>query len=355
MGQSDAAFGLAGAWEIFNALGKNGPTAAPIPPRSGAAASESWREEAVAPVSGGGSGSMSGPGQELSGSAASAGAGRSRAASVFGRRKGDHPLPATGHLVEDDLSRLALLRVRHDPERVWTDLAPLTLDPGVARAHHLLVSHQEDPVGLLYDHLRTRLLQALSARDWHRVAITAPTRGCGASLLAANLALSLARRPSGRSVLMDMDFRKPALADLFGIAAEAPGGSAPLRDLLTEQQPMEAVLRRFGRTLALGLNGRAEGDAAELLQEPSTQAVLRQMIEDLSPDVVLYDLPPLLESDDVLAFLPQVDGVLLVVDGTRNTAAQVRECERLLKAQTEFLGVVMNRAEDSPAVRRKRR
>jgi Mrp family chromosome partitioning ATPase len=266
----------------------------------------------------------------------------SRAISVFGarRRTPGHGLP----VLPDPELRAALLPLRHDPERLWADLSAMTLSPGAIDAGHLIVTHREDPVGLLYDHLRTRLLQALQERGWTRVAVTAPTRGCGSTLVAANLALALARRPSGRTVLIDMDLRAPSLAALFGLAD--PGR---LRDVLTGAQPMESHFRRLGQTLALGLNGQAEPDAAELLQEPGTAASLEAVLEDLSPDVAIYDLPPVLQADDVLAFLPEVDGVLLVADGTRTTAAQLRECERLLKDRTQLLGVVLNRAEDSPA------
>lgn len=275
-------------------------------------------------------------------------AGSARAVSVFGH--GRLPKAPGVPSVPDPVLRSALLPVRHDPDRLWANLPAIRLDAAVAEAGHLIISHREDPVGLLYDHLRTRLVQALQERGWTRVAVTAPTRGCGASLVAANLALSLARRPSGRTVLIDMDLRQPSLAALFGV--ETPGN---LRDVLTGAQPMESHFLRFGRTLALGLNGRAEADSAELLQEPATAAAMEALLEDLSPDVALHDMPPVLESDDVLAFLPEVDGVLLVADGTRTTAAQMRECERLLKDHTQVLGVVLNRAEDSPAAVRKPR
>jgi Mrp family chromosome partitioning ATPase len=151
-------------------------------------------------------------------------------------------------------------------------------------------------------------------------------------------------------VLIDMNLRAPGLAPLFGVTN--PGR---LRDVLTGAQPMESHFLRLGRTLALGLNGQAEPDSAELLQEPATAAALEAMLEDLSPDVAIHDLPAMLECDDALAFLPEVDGLLLVADGTRTTAAQVRECELLLKGRTELLGVVLNRAEDSPAARAKGR
>lgn len=265
-----------------------------------------------------------------------------RGVSLFGQ----HPVPARLAATPplDQGLRAALVPARHSPGQLWAGLPGVTLDAAHLAGHHLIARHDEDPVGLLYDHLRTRLVQAMQEKGWLRVAIAAPTRGCGASTVAANLALALARRPSGRTILIDLDLRRPAQAGLFGIAD--PGR---LRDVLAGTQPVEGHFIRIGQTLALGLNDHAEADAAELLQEPATADMLEVVAEDLAPDIMLFDLPPMLESDDVLAFLPEVDGLLLVVDGTRNTVAEVRECERLLAGQAPLIGVVMNRAEDSPA------
>ena len=55
-------------------------------------------------------------------------------------------------------------------------------------------------------------------------------------------------------------------------------------------------------------------------------------------------MPPVLESDDLSAFLPQVDGVLLVADGTRTLPQHIAECERRLEGQARILGVILNRA-----------
>jgi len=75
------------------------------------------------------------------------------------------------------------------------------------------------------------------------------------------------------------------------------------------------------------------------------------MTESLQPDVVLYDLPPVLAYDDLAAFLPQVDGVLLVADGTQTTASQIVACEKILNGQTRLLGVILNRASRAGATR----
>ena len=190
------------------------------------------------------------------------------------------------------------------------------------------------------DVLRTRLLQALADNAWTRVAVTAPRRGCGTTFVAINLALSVARVRSVRAVLVDLDLRKPDMAARFGVS-----DAGSLAAFLAADQPVEAHLRRHGRNLALGLNSEPVMASAEILQQPETAETLEDMIDSLLPDIVLYDLPPVLEGDDLLAFLPQVDGVLLVADGTRTVGKDLAECERLLEGRAPLIGVVLNRGE----------
>ena len=203
---------------------------------------------------------------------------------------------------------------------------------------------RRDPANASFDLLRTRLLQALKARGWSQVAITSPTKGCGKTFVAANLALSLSRRASCRTVLMDLDLRMPSLATVLGV--RQPGR---IFDFLTGARPIEAHLRRVAPNLAVALNATPVFDSAELIQEPPMARTLAAMRATLRPDVVLYDLPPALACDDVIAFLPQVDGVLLVAGGGITSAEQVRECERLFADHAPLLGVILNKSED-PAI-----
>ena len=68
------------------------------------------------------------------------------------------------------------------------------------------------------------------------------------------------------------------------------------------------------------------------------------MCDDMNPDQVLFDLPPVLGYDDFSAFLPRVDAVLLVADATRTTAAHIAACEDVINGHSQLLGVVLNRA-----------
>jgi len=227
------------------------------------------------------------------------------------------------------------------PARVWDSLGPVQLSLDHLAGNGLFPVTSDDPAVAAFDQLRSHLLHGLGQKGWHRVAVTSPTHGCGKSFVATNLALSLARRPASRNVLIDLDLRRPRLADLLGIA-----DAAPLEEFLTGEQPLEGVFRRFGRTLALGLNGRPVEMASELLHSHETAEALAALQEQLDPEVILCDLPPALGTDDVLALTASLDAVLLVTDGTRTTPDEIRACERQFDGRLPLLGVVLNRAQD---------
>lgn len=224
----------------------------------------------------------------------------------------------------------------------WDRFQSVSLDPAHLARNRLISAGQEDPAYVAFDVLRTRLLQALKERGWTRVAITSPTKGCGKSFVAANLAFSLARRPSCRVVLMDMDLRIPSQATIFGI--RKPGS---MSEFLSGGRPADRHLLQVAPNLVVGFNDAPVVNASELLQEPRTADALNAIQDMLQPDVVLYDLPPALVCDDLIAFLPQVDAVLLVVGGGITKANDVKKCERLLSGQAPLLGVVFNKAEDA--------
>lgn len=226
-------------------------------------------------------------------------------------------------------------------DAAWERLDWYRLDPQKLIARRVITATRSDPAHVAFDLLRTRLMQALKARGWRHVAITSPTKGCGKTFVTANLALSLSRRSSCRTVVMDLDLRLPNLSTVLGI--ERPGA---MQSYLTGERPLEKHLHRLAPNLAVGLNSASVFDSAELLQEPATGRVLNTLQDTLKPDVMLYDLPPTLACDDVLAFLPRVDGVLLVAGGGITSAEDVRRCERLFEGQAPLLGVILNKTED---------
>ncbi len=240
---------------------------------------------------------------------------------------------------------LAPLRV--NPAKVWESLSAVQLSVEKLQGNNLFPLPSNQPAALAVDQLRSKILHGLATKGWKRIAVTSPTHGCGKSFVATNLALSLARRPASRTALIDLDLRRPQLAGLLGLT-DLP----EFADFLTGDQPLESVFRRFGRTLALGLNGAPVEMAAEMPHSPETAVALSALVDQLDPEVVIYDMPPALGTDDVLAMAPSLDAVLLVADGTKTTAEDLRACERLFEGRLPLMGVVLNRAQDRAAQRR---
>ena len=234
-----------------------------------------------------------------------------------------------------------------DREAAWNAIDRFPLDPQRLADRNVITALRQDPSHTRFDILRTRMLQALSENGWTRVAITSPTKDCGKTFTAANLAISLSRQENCRTVLLDLDMRSPSLHKIFGVTDTGAVG-----DMLRGQIAPEVHLQGFapntisaGSHVAIGFNGIVEPYAAELLQDPKTQAVLDDIEAKFQPSVMLFDLPPALLNDDVIAMLPHIDALLIVAAGGMTRAKEIKETERRLGDKVPLLGVVLNKAE----------
>ena len=205
-------------------------------------------------------------------------------------------------------------------------------------ARNLIVTREAGDAAMPFDILRTRMLKEMRSHGWRRVAITSPDAGCGKSTLAANLALSFARQSELRSLLLEVDLRRPSLAQLLGLTDPPPFARA----LAGEIAP-EAALTRIGSNLAVGAGTAPVRGATEMLQHQCVGEVLERIEQRLAPAVMLFDLPPLMRSDDAIAFLDKVDCALLVVEAEVTPLQDIDLSEQELARNTAVLGVVINK------------
>lgn len=222
-------------------------------------------------------------------------------------------------------------------DAAWAMLPHVRVDPGHLEANRIVTAGGADPACSAFDMMRTRVLHHMRQNGWTSVAITSPTAGGGKSVVALNLAFSLANREDCRAALLDLDLRRPRIADLLGITAP------PLETCLRGQSGPERAFVRLRPNLAVACNSRPVRLAAELLQGPEAAKAFGEMKQRLMPDLVVCDLPPMLASDDMVAFLPNVDCVILVAEAEVNTPAEVDACEHELSSQANVLGVVLNK------------
>lgn len=237
-------------------------------------------------------------------------------------------------------------------EDLWARIpvAELTLSQ-LAGGEGIPAIDRASVTGAAMDRLRTQVSRVLAEKGWRRIGITSPQRRAGRSFVAAALAASLARLESLRVLLIDADLESPGLAELLGIDA-----TGSFDDILVGAASPEAALLRVGTTLALALNAEPVNEATERMLSPDSILAFRAMVDCVAPDVVIHDLPPLINDTLTQALLSQLDAVLLVADGTRTTAADILACERMLDGQVPLLGVILNKSEDTaPRGTRRRR
>ena len=219
---------------------------------------------------------------------------------------------------------------------LWEGLTEIAPDDDHLERNHIY-AHKRSASAASFDIMRTKLLHQLRSHNWRRVAVTSPTAACGKTTMALNLSFSLARQPDLRAMLIEFDLRRPAIAETLGLT-NAPQFS----QFLTGEADAEEVLRRIGPNFALGVNAESESDSSELLQRVETGRIMDALEQRYAPDVMLFDMPPMLLADDTLGFIDQIDCVVLVAAAGSSTLAEVKRCSEELKTRCNFLGVVVN-------------
>jgi protein-tyrosine kinase len=194
-----------------------------------------------------------------------------------------------------------------------------------------------------YKMLRTRVLQRMRPNGWRTLAVTSAGPGEGKSLTAINLAIQLARHARASVVLVDLDLRNPSLHHRLGI--EPRHG---VLDYLHDDVPLERIGLRLGLDgLGVILNDEPTPDSSELLSS-SKAAALVDTLKGGDDRIVIFDMPPMLAADDVLAFAPLVDGVLLVVSEGKTTRANLGALQELLQ-NVNVIGTVLNASAEETA------
>jgi Mrp family chromosome partitioning ATPase len=59
--------------------------------------------------------------------------------------------------------------------------------------------------------------------------------------------------------------------------------------------------------------------------------------------MMIFDLPPMMACDDMMAFAPHVDCVLLLAAAEGTKMDDLDRCERELAGATNVLGIVLNK------------
>jgi Mrp family chromosome partitioning ATPase len=223
------------------------------------------------------------------------------------------------------------------PAPSFSGLTQVRLDPQHLE-HNRLVVDESAPAHAAYKMLRTRVLQRMRRNNWTTLAVTGISQGEGKTTTAINLALSLARDVTTSVILVDLDLRKPAIHHKLGLK---PGYA--FTDYLGDSVPLERTLVCPGpERLAVLLNAVPYTNSSEIVTSPQMGDLVHRL-KDGRGRIVVFDLPPLLVTDDLLAFSPFVDAVLLVVSQGITKRDDLLAAKEML-GDINVVGTILNRS-----------
>lgn len=226
-------------------------------------------------------------------------------------------------------------------EITYTQTRKVSLYPGWLRQNRVITGDVIDGYARAYKVLRTQVSQRMRQQGWRTLAVTSPGPREGKTLTAINLSISLALEANQTVLLVDADLRQPSVHTYFGFDVEYG-----LRDYLLDGVPLEQILVNPEVRRLVILPGAAPlTNSSEMLSSPVMLRLVQEVKRRYPSRLVVFDLPPVLTSDDVLAFAPYVDAALLVVEeGKTQRDDAARAAELLQAANHNLIGTVLNKS-----------
>jgi Mrp family chromosome partitioning ATPase len=208
-----------------------------------------------------------------------------------------------------------------------------------------VVRSDRAPLAESFRMLRHHVLRQLPFPSANMLAFTSP-RGTPARPLAAlNLALTLAADLDTTVMLVDADLRGRGLSS--GLAM---GGEPGLAEHLREGTPLPSLLINPGvpRLVLLPCGRGGAAQSAEWLASRAAAQLVQELATRYPRRMVLFDLPPVLDSADALALLPLVGAALVVVEDHRTAVQDLATCAELL-GPYRLLGSVLCQPTPAPS------
>jgi len=188
--------------------------------------------------------------------------------------------------------------------------------------------------------LSTQVMQRMQEHQWSSLAITSVGDDEGKTTTAINLGISIAKEIEYTVLLVDTNLRKPELHKYFGISPELG-----LSDYLQNDADLEDLLVRPGDIdhFVLLPGGAPLMNSTEMLGSPKMCSLVEELKDRYPKRIVIFDLPPVLNTADTLSFVPCIDCALIVVEDDTTKEDELKRTVDLLSV-TNVLGTVLNKA-----------
>ncbi|MBI3770078.1 MAG: CpsD/CapB family tyrosine-protein kinase [Deltaproteobacteria bacterium] len=168
--------------------------------------------------------------------------------------------------------------------------------------------------------------------------VVASVHGEGTTTTAALYASTLAKRKKLDVLLIEANFRTPALEQVFPI--QRNGGFA---ELIAGTQELDRVVQATPQpNLFVITSGHYETSPSNVLEAPAMSEVLARLHERFQ--FVVFDSAPVNVYTDAQILGPRVDATVFVIEADRTRIDEVQRAKRQLeRAGAKMIGVLLNR------------
>ncbi len=214
----------------------------------------------------------------------------------------------------------------------------VVLDPEKLVENRVAAFFPDAPELEAYRVLRTRILQAAAEKGGNAVMITSALPLEGKTLTAVNLALTFSKTYLETALLVDCDLRQQKVHETLGYESDKGLG-----DYVTDGCPVSDMIVWPGvEKLSVISGGRTVAESSAFLSSP----LLKELVEDMKGRYenryIFFDVPPVLNGADALAFAPLADHILFVVRAGATPLPEVRRALGMLPRE-RVIGLVLNR------------
>ncbi|MEJ5366534.1 MAG: CpsD/CapB family tyrosine-protein kinase [Desulfosoma sp.] len=205
-------------------------------------------------------------------------------------------------------------------------------------ASRLFAVSDDNPYADRFKLLRTRVLQTTRLRGWNTIQVSGFGANEGKSLLAANLAVALARDTRQTTLLVDLDFRRPSLHELFWLGDRIKG----LDSFFKGESALEELFISPGiEKLTILPTVRPMARSAEIMGSPAMEAFIREIKQRYDDRTIIFDTPGMSVCPDPLIVSEYMDCVVLVARAGTTRKDAVAEALKVIPPD-KLLGIVLN-------------
>lgn len=210
----------------------------------------------------------------------------------------------------------------------------------VMRENRILDVLDNDKYSDAFKILSTQILQRMNEFGWSTLGITGPVGNEGSTLTTINLGISIAKELDYTVLVVDTNLREPGIHNYFGTKPEYGLSDFLLNDI----DLAEILFKPDNINHFVILPGKFSiANSSEMLASQKMSNLVQELKSRYAKRIILFDLPPLLNTADALSFSPYLDALLLVAEDDVTKEEDLRKSKDLL-TNTNIIGVALNKS-----------